>query len=253
MISIDRPGLGISTPMPGRTFADTVDALARFGAARGLSAPAMVGNPQGAPFVLACAAAGITGAVAIVSGADEVAAPCFAQPLPVDLRALVDRVATDPAGAETMFARWNPEAMWQMVTMSSPVSDLQIYQDPVFDDTYRRALVQGFARGSAGYARDTVLAMSRWPFDLSQITVRVDLWYGAEDTALSSCLVCSSFRVQQAIARSRRSCSEGLFGDLIPHLESDCSFGAVIGGSHPVPVASMKMVYEPVPHLTGVS
>ncbi|MFE6577617.1 alpha/beta fold hydrolase, partial [Streptomyces rochei] len=45
---------------------------------------------------------------------------------------------------------------------------------------------EGFAQGAAaGYARDTVLAMSRWPFALDAVTVPVDIWYGEEDTGHS--------------------------------------------------------------------
>ena len=54
-------------------------------------------------------------------------------------------------------------------------------------------------------------------------------------TVLSSCLGCSSFRTQQAIARSGRSSSESLLGDVIPYPEPGSEFGAVIGGSHTVP------------------
>lgn len=51
---------------------------------------------------------------------------------------------------------------------------------------------------------------------------------------MSSCLGSSCFRVQQGITQSGRSGSDGLFGDLIPYLESGADFGAVIGGGHPV-------------------
>jgi pimeloyl-ACP methyl ester carboxylesterase len=42
---------------------------------------------------------------------------------------------------------------------------------------------EAFAQGPDGYARDTVLAMGRWPFDPARITVPVDLWYGRQDTS----------------------------------------------------------------------
>lgn len=58
---------------------------------------------------------------------------------------------------------------------------------------------------------------------------------GCTGLVLSSCLEYSSFGVRQGIARGGRSGSDGLFGDLIPYLESDGQFGAVVGGSHPVP------------------
>ena len=43
------------------------------------------------------------------------------------------------------------------------------------------ALEEAFAQGPDGYARDTLLAMSPWPLDVSSIEVPVDLWYGARD------------------------------------------------------------------------
>jgi pimeloyl-ACP methyl ester carboxylesterase len=61
----------------------------------------------------------------------------------------------------------------------------QIYTRPSFQQAFRRALVAAFVQGPAGYARDTVLAMSAWPFDPATLTVPVDLWYGAHDTNTS--------------------------------------------------------------------
>lgn len=187
LISVDRPGLGVSTPAPGRSFADLAADVGRLAETLGLDRPPVVGNSQGAPFALACAVAGVTGPVAVVSGADEVAAPGFSEPeaLPAELRGMVDLVATDPAAAESLFAGFDAEAMWRMVIGGSPESDLAVYRAPEFEAAYRRALADAFRQGSAGYARDTVLAMGRWPFDLSAVPVRVELWYGAEDTSHS--------------------------------------------------------------------
>ncbi len=42
------------------------------------------------------------------------------------------------------------------------------------------------------------------------------------------------FRAQKGITRNDRSGSDGLFDDLIPHLESDGGFGSVVDGSHAV-------------------
>ncbi|MFT3770736.1 MAG: alpha/beta fold hydrolase [Minicystis sp.] len=75
LISIDRPGLGSSDPLPGRTLLDWADDIRSLIAARSLSQPAIVGCSQGAPFALTCAAAGIASAVAIVSGTDELGEP----------------------------------------------------------------------------------------------------------------------------------------------------------------------------------
>ncbi|NYI03868.1 alpha/beta fold hydrolase [Allostreptomyces psammosilenae] len=185
LVSVDRPGLGVSTPAPGRTLPDFAEDVRELAALRGLGRPPVVGNSQGAPFALACAAAGVVAALAVVSGADEVAAPEFAAALPAELRALVESAATDPAGAERFFAGFDADAMWEMVMRGSPECDLAVYRDPAFAAGYRRALEEGFAQGAAGYARDTLLAMRRWPLDLAGITVPVDIWYGRADTSHS--------------------------------------------------------------------
>ncbi|GAA2064668.1 alpha/beta hydrolase [Streptomyces albiaxialis] len=186
LIALDRPGLGASTPAPGRTFADFAEDVREFAARRGLGRPAMVGNSQGAPFALACAAAqGVVGALAVVSGADEIAHPAFAAGLPEGLARLVRLSAEDPDAAEKEFAGFTPQAMWDMVTAHSPARDLAVYQEPGFAVAYRAAMERAFARGPEGYARDTVLAMGRWEIDLADIDVPVDLWYGDEDTSHS--------------------------------------------------------------------
>ncbi|WP_028798190.1 alpha/beta fold hydrolase [Streptomyces purpureus] len=181
LISVDRPGLGASTPAPGRTFTDFAEDMRAFARLRGLGRPAMVGHSQGAPFALACAAAGVAGALAVVSGADEVAAPHFAGALPAELRGLVDLTAADPGAAEELFARFSPDAMWDLVMTSSPEADLAVYREPGFAAAYRAALADAFAQGPMGYARDTVLAMGRWGIDLRSVTAPVDLWYGELD------------------------------------------------------------------------
>lgn len=177
LISLDRPGLGASAPRPGRTLDDWPEDVRAFG----LDGIPVVGFSQGAPFALACAAAGVASRVAIVSGADEVAAPEFRDGLPSELRGLIDSVAHDPAAAEAFFARFTPDALWDMIVPGSPAEDRAVYEDPAFERAYRKAMAEAFQQGPAGYARDTVLAMGRWPFDLGRVTVPVDLWYGELD------------------------------------------------------------------------
>ncbi len=67
LVSADRPGLGASDPAPGRTLLDWPGDLAELAADRGLGTPLVVGYSQGAPFALACAAAGAARAVAVAT------------------------------------------------------------------------------------------------------------------------------------------------------------------------------------------
>ncbi|MFJ9418322.1 alpha/beta fold hydrolase [Streptomyces sp. NPDC101227] len=185
LISLDRPGLGASSPAPRRTLADFATGIGDFAALRGLHRPAMVGTSQGAPFAPACAASEATGAPAVVAAADEVAAPRFADALPGPLRRLVDLAVADPGAVGQTFAGFTPEAMWDMAMAGSPPSDLAVYQEPAFAAAYRQALEEAFAQGPHGYARDTAPAMGRWDIGLSSIRIPVDLWYGEEDAGHS--------------------------------------------------------------------
>ncbi|GAA4019651.1 alpha/beta hydrolase [Allokutzneria multivorans] len=183
LISVDRPGLGASDPQPGRSLTSWADNIAHLLKARSLGVPAVVGFSQGAPFALACAAAGLVRAVALVSAGDELANPIFADRLVPDVRRMVDLAVNDPGAAERLFSGMSADAMWDMVITMSGAGDRCVYTGPNFARAYRSAMAECFAQGPAGYARDTVLAMRPWPFDLTAITVPVELWFGAEDTS----------------------------------------------------------------------
>lgn len=187
LISLDRPGLGASTPAPGRTLQDFAEDTRILIERKGLDRPpAMVGNSQGAPFALACAAARTVDALALVSAADEIAEPRFSDVLPRELQQLADLCVRAPEEAADFFAGFTPQTMWDLVMGNSPACDLAVYQREPFAGAYRKALEEGFAQGAAdGYARDAVLAMGRWGLDLAAIGIPVDVWYGAEDSSHS--------------------------------------------------------------------
>jgi pimeloyl-ACP methyl ester carboxylesterase len=183
LISVDRPGLGASTPAPGRGLNDWAADIRSWAAAQALEGLLAVGYSSGAPFALACAVSGVVRGVAIVAGTDELAYPALRDKLHPDVARLVALAAAEPARAEAFFAGLNAQMMWDMVLSMSSDADRAVYTEPLFAAAYRRAMDEGFAQGSAGYARDTLLTMSRWPFDPSVIHGPVDLWYGALDTS----------------------------------------------------------------------
>ncbi|MEU4693910.1 alpha/beta hydrolase [Actinoplanes sp. NPDC023714] len=184
LVSVDRPGLGASDPDPGRTLTGFAADVAHLVAARELTGVRGVGFSQGAPFLLACAASGILDAAAVVAGTDELAHPSFAGSLIPDVAAMVEAVRADPVAAGHAFAAWgDAEGFWQRVLAMAGEADRAVYTEPAFAEAYRRALAEAFAQGPGGYARDTVLASARWPFDLADVRIPVDLWYGGADTS----------------------------------------------------------------------
>ncbi|MER7485157.1 alpha/beta hydrolase [Streptomyces sp. NPDC126497] len=184
LISVDRPGLGVSDPAPGRTLTSWAADIGHLIQKRALRAPAVVGFSQGAPFALALAASGLVSGAAVVSGSDELAHPRFTSSLAPQVKSMVDAVAAGPEAAAASLADFaSAETLWDLVITTSAEADRTVYTAPVFQCAFRRALDEAFSQGPEGYARDTVLAMSRWPFDLAGIGVPVDLWYGQQDTS----------------------------------------------------------------------
>ncbi|MEV0972630.1 alpha/beta fold hydrolase [Microtetraspora glauca] len=184
LIAVDRPGLGASGPRPGRTLDDWASDVAHLAERLDLPDFGIVGFSQGAPFALACAAAGLPKAVAVVSGQDDLTHPAFAELLDPGVAGLLHAVAADPEGFEATFAQdADAEMMWRLVIGTSSDADLAVYTEPAFAAAYRTALEEGFRQGPAGYVRDLVLAFGRWPFDPALIAVPVDLWYGGHDTS----------------------------------------------------------------------
>ncbi|MCY1032462.1 alpha/beta hydrolase [Corallococcus sp. BB11-1] len=185
LISVDRPGLGASSPSPERTLNDWVTDIRHLASALALPRFGIVGFSQGAPFALACAAAGLPSAVAVVSGQDDLNASELAGMLHPDVAGMVRRAVEEPATFEATFAGMgNAEVLWKLITGTSSAVDLAVYTSPGFEPAYRRALEEGFSQGARGYARDLTLAMGRWPFDLGRIQVPVALWYGGHDTSI---------------------------------------------------------------------
>ncbi len=183
LVSVDRPGLGASTPAPGRGLLDWAADVRHFAAARKLEGLAVVGYSQGAPFALACAAAGGVTGVALVAGTDELAHPALRGRLVPDVARLVELATSEPAQAEAFFAGMSAQMMWDMVLGMSHEADRALYTAPGFAEAYRGALAEAFAQGSAGYARDALLTFSPWPFEPEALRVPVDLWYGGLDTS----------------------------------------------------------------------
>lgn len=184
LICVDRAGLGRSAPDPGKSFARHAGDVAVVLAELGIAQPAAVGFSQGGPFAVALATAGIVSAVALVASTDELAHPALRAQLVPDVAGLVDAVAADPVGFEASFAtRVDADGLWRLILQMSAPHDRAIYEQPAFAAAYRQSLAEGFAQGAAGYVRDFVLAMRRWPTPPEEITVPITLWYGALDTS----------------------------------------------------------------------
>lgn len=185
LISVDRPGLGLSDPDPDKSFTSmAADVVRLIDELVGHPVP-VVANSQGAPFGLAVAATGAVTGLVLASPIDDMAHPPIRALLPADYRAMIDDVAADPDRILAALSSTTPDELLDMVLRRYPPSDAQVYGDPAFRARYAAALSDGLRFGADGYARDTVLVMTAWPDELFTATVPVTLLMGRDDDAHS--------------------------------------------------------------------
>lgn len=185
LISVDRPGLGLSDPDPRKSFTSVAADVARLiDELVGHPVP-VVANSQGAPFGLAVAATGAVTGLVLASPIDDMAHPPIRALLPADYRAMIDDVAADPGRALATLSSTTADELLDMVLRRYPPGDAPVYGDPGFRARYAAALSDGFRFGADGYARDTVLAMTAWPDGLFAPTAPVTLLMGRDDDAHS--------------------------------------------------------------------
>lgn len=184
LLAIDRPGLGCSTHHPNKSlisWSDDVEKILKFIHA---DSAHVVGFSQGAPFALALAARGLASSVAIVSGQDQLYHSSMRPLLIPDVQQMLNVIEQDPDGFERHVAKtFTLEQMWSMVMGMNGEHDRSVYENPTFNAVYRRALEDGFSQGTKGYARDLILALSNWGFDVETLRLPIDLWYGRLDTS----------------------------------------------------------------------
>ncbi|MEE6176251.1 alpha/beta fold hydrolase [Mycobacterium sp. 050134] len=130
---------------------------------------------------MAVATTGLARGVVLVSPIDDVGYPPTTALLPEEYRTMVDAVALDANAVEQRLSAYTADALFDMLMSNYPTSDEAIYGQPGFRSLLRTALEDGFASGAAGYARDTVLAMSAWPAKLFDPGVDVCVLFGADD------------------------------------------------------------------------
>lgn len=190
LLAIDRPGLGLSDPKPGRTILDWPVDVVGFAEGVGLSRFSLCGVAGGSPYAIACALRipHRLKSVGVVSGA-----------APMDVADAKDGMS---AQNRTLFflgrylpslLRWRvkqlskhlvlgSERLLDRLTANMPDVDRRILTVPSHRTHFLAVLRSAFRKGEQGGFDDLVLASRPWGFDLGQVPMIVNLWFGGKDT-----------------------------------------------------------------------
>ena len=189
LISIDRPGMGLSSFDKKRTILSWADDVKAFADHFNLSKFAIIGHSGGAPFVAACLykiPERLTGA-AIVSGMGPFELLAATASLSRGQRLLNSAIRRLPwiATCCMKLTRWmfsHPTMLKQGLKKMTD-ADSHILQSGVNINALGATLMETFRQGVAGAAQEMQLTLKPWGFHLGAIkaTCPVTVWQGGLD------------------------------------------------------------------------
>jgi pimeloyl-ACP methyl ester carboxylesterase len=194
VLSLDRPGHGLSDPAPGRTLLDWSRDVSAFADAVGLENFAVAGWSGGGPYVLACAAAipeRLTGA-AVLSGCGPLDTRAARRSCSDLDRRMLELSTRAPRAARLVMrpvvaaARRTPRLAVRSIEQDLSPSDVEIFRRINPDPKKAVAFfLEAFRNGSAGVVDDYRVLASQWGFAPEDIEIPVHFWHGDDDRTVS--------------------------------------------------------------------
>lgn len=185
LIVADRPGFGLSDFQKGRKLLDWPDDVSQLADTLELDNFAVMGFSGGGPYAAACAH----------NIPDRLSKVCLiSSTAPFDLSELRDYLppnyplyelaARDYRQAEQQIGQMldSDEALFNFMEASVSSVDRKVFADDEFRNMYAADMKEACRQGYAGLACDMAIMAQPWGFHVSQLTIPVHLWHGAEDS-----------------------------------------------------------------------
>jgi pimeloyl-ACP methyl ester carboxylesterase len=187
VIGVDRPGYGLSTPVPGRTIATVVADMLDVADQLAIERFATVGVSTGGAYALALAALTrdrVLGVVACCSMTDMSWSPGRATMSPPHALAVWDAPDRNAAIAAATEAHGENGSKMVGGGMGPVLTDLDraMFADPAWMGPTMAGFPQMFTFGLQGYADDRIADGPGWiDFDVAQVGCPVIVLHGADD------------------------------------------------------------------------
>ncbi len=191
IITIDRPGYGLSSFQPGRTLLDWPDDINEMADALKLDSFAVAGISAGGPYVAACAykiPARITNAT-IISGVGPTDLKIDTQKL-YQKRQIAITLARKAPWMLRPLIWWfqnpqrNPERYFRKTFEELSLPDQTILGRPEIKSMLIPNWLEGVRQGVRGFAWEGVIFAHPWGFPLEEISIPVSIWHGDADASI---------------------------------------------------------------------
>ncbi|EMA42274.1 hypothetical protein C448_11076 [Halococcus morrhuae DSM 1307] len=182
IVAPERPGIGLSDPLPERTVADWPADVADLADALGLDSFPVLGVSGGAPYAAACAATlPRVDRAAIACGLAPLGSVGFGDRLPFLLAEHARPLATLSLWADGRAARRDPEGYLAAQAEETADVDGERWRGEMGRVLLESSLEATAHHGSGLLVTDLAVPAREWGFDLGAIDVPTSLWYGKAD------------------------------------------------------------------------
>lgn len=189
LITLDRPGYGLSTFQPNRRLVDWPADVAALADHLGIDRFSVVGVSGGGPHSLVCAALLPERVVTagVVCGAGPVSAPELKTEVPSRTAALLDLIYKHPklavyvSYAQLGGLRLFGDRGLDLFIRTLPPADAEIANRPEIRADFKREVATATRTTARAQVQDLTLFSSDWGFDLAAIHTPVVFWQGDAD------------------------------------------------------------------------
>ncbi|MGM0929409.1 MAG: alpha/beta fold hydrolase [Actinomycetota bacterium] len=188
LLAVDRPGIGGSTPRPGRTLLEWADDVEAFADRLDLEKFSVMGYSMGTPSALACLhrIPHRLNGISIVSGSGPSDVPGLADGRSPDVARVLKFAQHRPRLTSAVlafmkFGTRRPEKMIAASGKSMPEADQAVAAQSGAAPRFAAFLADAMRHGTAGVRDDMRLAASPWGFTVEDAGVPAYIWHGAVD------------------------------------------------------------------------
>ena len=189
LIAVDRPGIGLSDPKPGRNLLDWPTDVLELADHLGLGSFSIVGWSGGGPYALACAHV-LAGRIKVIAAVSP-AAPLAGSGDPGYLRRF-DRNAVRAAGRAPWIVRlamWHwgrgqrhdAEAFFEKSVADMCAADQEVLTEPELRGRMIANSTELYRQGGRGMYDEALVLARPWGFEPAELTVPVHIWQGGRD------------------------------------------------------------------------
>jgi len=190
IFAIDRPGMGLSDFMPGRTLRDWPSDVRQLADHLGFKRFSIIGISGGGPYAAVCAWALPERVICagIACGPDQLDEQETLHKLGARNRTALQLLRYFPwlgkgsyAASAFVLKHW-PLLMLDTHRHSLPRRDQMVLQENSVREALASSFVESLRQGSKGGAQELTILCSPWSFDLRSIQPPIALWHGELDT-----------------------------------------------------------------------